>query len=94
MLNAKVLATINHFHSSLIFAGKAKSLPFKWSLIRGSTPVGHKYQTSVEVIDIYKHCSLLQHLITVVKVLYFRPQDKKAQLECIEKMQKTLQGPI
>jgi len=58
MLNAKVLATINYLHPSLIFAGKAKILPYKWSLIRGSTPVGHKYQTSAEVIDIYKHSSL------------------------------------
>jgi len=62
-----VFVTVNHFNSSLIFTGKARSLHLKQRFVLCSTQVGCsitcKYQTGVEVTDRGKHSSLLQNEI-------------------------------
>ncbi len=51
----------NHFHPSLIFVGKARSLPLGWSLVWSSTQVGFGLAHRVEVSVSDKHTSLLQY---------------------------------
>jgi hypothetical protein len=54
-----------YFHSRLIFAGKAGSLPLEWIPVGGSNLVGSglacKYYTRMEVNGSSKHPSLLQY---------------------------------
>ena len=51
-----MFAAAIHFHTSLIFSGKARSLPFEWSPVRGSTLVGSSLaSTRVDVNGSGKH---------------------------------------
>jgi len=60
-----VTATFFHFHSRLIFVGKAKSLPLESGYVRSSAWVGFSLSytswSRVEVTGIDKHSSLHQH---------------------------------
>ncbi len=60
---ARAFDTAVHFHPSLIFTGKARSLPLEWGSIRGSTSVGyslaHTITTRPVVNGSDKHSSLL-----------------------------------
>jgi hypothetical protein len=40
LLQARLFATAIHFHPSLLYVGKARSLPLEKSPVRGSTQVG------------------------------------------------------
>ncbi len=64
--NKKLCITISQnvsYYPSLMISGKARSLPFDWNAIRGSTLVGSnfacKYQIRVNISDSEKHSSLL-----------------------------------
>ncbi len=67
----------NHFHPSLIFVGKARSLSFGYSLVWSSTQVGsglaHTFYIREEVSVSDKHTSLLQY-----KTNYDRKKFKSA----------------
>jgi hypothetical protein len=78
-LKANAFATDIHFHPSLLFAVKARTLTLKCSLSASSTWVGSnfgcQYQTNAEVIAVTNtpaYCKLV--LITTVKVLQVRPK--------------------
>ncbi len=44
-----MFATPTHFHPSLIFVGKDRSLPLEWSPIRGSTLIGYSLPGNIRV---------------------------------------------
>jgi hypothetical protein len=63
-LRDTVFATATSVRPSLIFVGKARSLPFQWSLVKGSSLVVYsfacKYWTRSNVGGSNKHSILLR----------------------------------
>jgi hypothetical protein len=66
-----VFATSIHFHPSLIFAGKARSLQSELCPVRGSTLVGtslaSKYQARVELTHLANTLAFYTATITAIK---------------------------
>jgi hypothetical protein len=66
-----VLAAAIYFHPSLIFAGKARSLPLQWIPIRCSTLTGswrglyNKFLTMLIIIAV---------MFTTIKIALYMPQ--------------------
>jgi hypothetical protein len=46
-----MFVAISHFHPSLIFASKSRSLYLEWSRVRGVPSLAFKYQTRLKVTD-------------------------------------------